>query len=126
MAHPNEETIRRAYAAINSGDLGAFASEFSDDAIWHGSEARVVGADAIAQLVGQLREASGGTLRVELHDVLANDDHAVALQTTRAERKGQSLVDRVVYVFHLREGRITEAWFSGDPSVQDSFWGEAR
>jgi ketosteroid isomerase-like protein len=55
--------------------------------------------------------------------VLANDDHAVALQIARAERNGRSLVDRVVYVFHLRDGKTAEAWFNGDPRVQDDFWG---
>jgi ketosteroid isomerase-like protein len=123
MAHPGEETIRRAYAAINAGDPTALASEFTRDAVWHGGESAITGADAIARLVGQLREASGGTLRIELHDVLANDEHAVALQTTRAEREGRSLVDRVVYVFHLRDGKIAEAWFNGDPRVQNDFWG---
>jgi uncharacterized protein len=124
MPHPNEQVIRRAYAAINRGDLGALSAEFTEDAIWHGSEAaQITGAEAIADLVGELREASGDSIRIELHDVLANDDHAVALQITRAERNGQSLVDRVVYVFHLRDGKIAEAWFNGDPRVQDDFWG---
>jgi len=123
MPHPNEQVIRRAYAAINRGDLAAISAEFTEDAIWHGSEAAISGAEAIADLVGALREASRGTLRIELHDVLANEFHAVALQVTRAERNGQSLVDRVVYVFHLRDGKIAEAWFNGDPRVQDDFWG---
>jgi ketosteroid isomerase-like protein len=59
---------------------------------------------------------------IELHDVLANDEHAVALQVTQAERGGRMLSDRVVYVFHLRNGKIAEAWFNGDPRVQDDFW----
>jgi ketosteroid isomerase-like protein len=123
MRHPNDQVIRRAYAAINRGDLAAFSAQFTEDAIWHGSGAQIIGAEAIADLVAKLREASGGTLRIELHDVLANDDHAVALQMTRAERNGRSLVDRVVYVFHLRDDKIAEAWFNGDPRVQDDFWG---
>jgi ketosteroid isomerase-like protein len=122
MAHPNEAVIRRLYDAINKGDLPAVAAEFTSDALWHGGEAVIAGSHAIAKLVGQLRKASGGTLRVELHDVLASDEHAVALQFTRAERHGRSLADRVVYVFHLRDGRISEAWFNGDPRVQEAFW----
>lgn len=122
MAHPNEQVIRRVYEAINAGDLDAFAAEFTPDAVWHGSGADIIGAQALGRLIGQLREASAGTLRVELHDVLANDDHAVALQITRAEREGRSLADRVIYVFHLRDGKFGEAWFNGDPRVQDEFW----
>ena len=122
MPHPNEAVIRRVYKAINSGNIAALVSEFDPDAVWHGSESAISGASAISALVAQLREASDGTLRIELHDVLANDEHAVALQITRAERRGRSLVDRVVYVFPLRDGRITDAWFHGDPRVQDAFW----
>ena len=122
MSHVHEQVIRRAYAALNRGDLGAFSAEFAPDAVWHGAGASITGAEAIGRLVGQLRELSGGTLQVELHDVLANDEHAVALQITRAERGGRSLADRVVYVFHVRDGKIAEAFFTGDPRVQDEFW----
>jgi len=122
MAHGNEAVVRRAYQAINRGDIEAFVREFTHDAVWHGAEARISGAQAIGNLVNQLRTASGGTLHIELHDVLANDEHAVALQVTQAERGGRMLSDRVVYVFHLRNGKIAEAWFNGDPRVQDDFW----
>jgi hypothetical protein len=36
MPHPDEETVRRAYAAINGRDLEGFVVEFADDAVWHG------------------------------------------------------------------------------------------
>jgi hypothetical protein len=45
-------------------------------------------------------------------------------QITRAERKGRRLADRVTCVFHLDRGKITEAWFNGDPRVQDEFWAD--
>jgi uncharacterized protein len=122
MTHTNEAVVRRAYDAINRGDSEAFVREFTQDAVWHGAGAQISGARAIGELVGQLRTASGGTLHIELHDVLANDEHAVALQVTQAERDGRILSDRVVYVFHLRNGKIAEAWFNGDPRVQDEFW----
>lgn len=73
-------------------------------------------------MVHQLIEASEGTLQIHLHDVLANDEHTVALQVTTAQRARRSLRDNVVYVYHLRDGRIVEAWFTGDPRVQDEFW----
>jgi len=124
MSHPNENLIRRAYEAVNRGDIQSFVAAFAADAVWHGSGgAQISGSQAIGDLVHRMREASGGTLHVELHDVLANDRHAVALQVTRAERDGRALADRVVYVFHVRDGEITEAWFNGDPGVQAAFWG---
>jgi len=122
MAHPDAEVVRRAYAALNRRDIEGFVEEFADDAVWHGSGSQVVGGRAIGAMVQQLVQAAEGTLHVELHDVLATDDHVVVLQVTRAERAGRHLADRVVYIFHLRNGKITEAWFNGDPRVQDEFW----
>jgi ketosteroid isomerase-like protein len=122
MPHPNEETVRRAYAAINARNVEGFIDEFADDAVWHGSGTEVRGKEAIGGIVSGLIEASGGTLDIELHDVLTNDELVAVLQITRAERKGRRLADRVIYVFHLDNGKITQAWFNGDPRVQDEFW----
>lgn len=122
MSHPSEAVVRRMYAAINDRDMDTLVAQFADDAVWHGGEAQIRGKEAIAQLVGELIEASEGTLHIDLHDVVANDEHVVALQSTTAERAGRRLADRVVYVFHVANGKIAEAWFSGDPRVQDEFW----
>jgi uncharacterized protein len=123
--HPNELVIRRAYEALDRDDMAGFAAMFARDAVLYGGEGlKVTGAERIAEMIWQLREMTNGTLRWDLHDVVANDDHAVALHTTRAERNGRLLVDRVVYVFHVQEGQIREAWFSGDPRVQTDFYGE--
>jgi uncharacterized protein len=122
MAHPNEHVVRRMYAAINERDMGGLLAAFAPDAVWHGAGVRVEGAESIAAMVGALVDASEGTLEVQLHDVVANDEHTVALQVTTAQRKGRSLRDAVVYVYHLRDGVIVDAWFTGDPGVQDAFW----
>jgi ketosteroid isomerase-like protein len=122
VPHPNEEVVRRAYAAINRGDIDGFVTEFAENAVWHGSGRTIEGREGIGALVAQLVDASGGSLRIDLHDVLANDKHAVVLQTTTAEREGRRLEDNVVYVFHVADGKIMEAWFNGDPRVQDEFW----
>jgi hypothetical protein len=37
-----------------------------------------------------LEITSPGTFRVEFHDVLANDEHAVALYVVRGEREGRT------------------------------------
>jgi ketosteroid isomerase-like protein len=53
---------------------------------------------------------AGGTASVELHDVLANDDHAANLFTLRGERAGKQLNENVVLIYHFRDGKITEIW----------------
>jgi ketosteroid isomerase-like protein len=55
--------------------------------------------------------------------VLANDEHAVALFTSRAERAGRQLNDNQVATYHIRDGKVSEVWVqSTDLYAQDEFW----
>lgn len=56
-------------------------------------------------LFGKLMEASGGTFRADIHDVLANDTHGVVLANVQAEKNGQVLTGREVHVWHVAAGR---------------------
>jgi hypothetical protein len=67
-------------------------------------------------------ELTGGTFRVELHDVLANDEHAVALYVARGERQGRTLEDKSVLVSHIGNGKFVETWqHSEDQYAADEF-----
>src|SRR2546430_13890793 len=95
MAHPNEELVRTGYTAFGSGDMDTLRRLFAPDIVWHSPGRNPVGGDyhgvdQVLQLFGRLFELTGGTLRLELHDVLANDDHAVALVKNPAERGGRA------------------------------------
>jgi ketosteroid isomerase-like protein len=129
MAHPNEDLLRAAFDDFGRGDLDGLRAKFSEDVRWNfpgrsqmaGSENGVDGALA---WLGRTFELSGGTIKTDVHDILANDTHAVALFTITAEREGRSLDDRTVGVYHVEGGRITEAWFNpGDQYATDEFWG---
>ena len=68
-------------------------------------------------------EVSGGTIRVELNNVVASDDLAVALTTVSAQRDGRALLDDAVQVFRIREGKATEVWtYPADLYKSDAFW----
>jgi len=129
MAHPNEDLVREGFAAFGRGDIDALRDRyFAGDIRWHVPGRGPVAGDyeGVAQVVeffGRLVELSGGTLRLELHDVLANDEHAVALYTVRAEREGRRLEDNTVNTFHMRDGRVTEVWTNTpDLYATDEFW----
>jgi uncharacterized protein len=67
-------------------------------------------------------ELTGGTFRSELHDVVANDEHAVSLFAARGQREGRTLDARNVLVTHVRNGKLGETWlFSGDQYAADEF-----
>jgi len=52
----------------------------------------------------------------EMHDILASDDHVVALATIRWRRNDndETFEDRVGQVFHLLDGQVVEVWTMGE------------
>ena len=81
------------------------------------------GFDQVLGFFGTLGERSVGTFRATLHDVVANDEHAVGLHSAEAEREGRHLHSRVALVLHVRDSKITEAWAHVlDLYENDAFW----
>jgi ketosteroid isomerase-like protein len=129
MAHPNEELARRGYAAFATGDMATLDELFADDIVWHVSGRSPMsgdfeGKEAVLAYFGRLAQETGGNFRIEIHDMLANDEHVVALTTANAERQGKSLENaKGVQIFHVRDGKLTESWFhSGDQYGDDEFF----
>jgi ketosteroid isomerase-like protein len=128
MAHPNEELLRRAFDAFAKGDVDTLREVTDQDAVWHTSGRSPLagdyrGVDAILGFFARVAELTGGTFRAELHDVVANDEHAVALYVSRGEREGRTLENRTVLVSHVRNGKFTETWVMGeDQYAADEFF----
>ena len=123
--HPNEDLLRREYDAFARDDVASLDEIFADDIVYHvpghnpfSGDYR--GKEAVFELFRQDRRAS---FRSEIHDILANDRHAVALTVVQGARQGRVLEDITVHVVHVIDGKITEAWFfSGDQAASDAFW----
>jgi uncharacterized protein len=129
MAHPNEDLTRAGIAAFQRGDLEALQSTyFAEDIVYHVSGRSPIagdyaGAAQVIALFVRLFELSDGTLSLDLHDVVAGDEHAVALYTLRAERAGKRLADNQVLITHIHDGKATESWIqAGDQYAEDEFW----
>ena len=128
MAHPNEELARRGYEAFSSGDLDALNEMFSEDVRWHTPGRSQIagdlqGRDAVYGQFAKIAELSGGTFSLSIHDVLANDEHAVVLVTATASREGKSFEDNQVHILHVSDGKVTEFWgHPGDQHKADEFW----
>jgi ketosteroid isomerase-like protein len=126
MAHPNEDLVRKGFAA-GPRDTDAQRNRYAEDIRYHipgrGPLAGVYeGIEQVLQMVARVFELTGGTFSMELHDVVANDEHAVALVTQHAERAGKQLTDNAVMVYHIRDGKITEIWtHSTDQYAADEF-----
>jgi hypothetical protein len=69
-------------------------------------------------------EISGGTFRIEVHTILADDEHGVALLVSSSSRGGRSIEIKDVHVFHLRDGKVVEFWdASTDQYSADELFG---
>ena len=92
MAHPNEDLVRKGYAAFGRGDTDALQRQFFAEHVCHHVPGRsplagdYQGVAQVLEWLGRQFELSGGTIRAEVHDVVANDEHAVSLVTVRGER----------------------------------------
>ena len=127
--HPNVALLRRGYEAFAKGDMATLTELWSEDAVWHAGSGNNplagdhMGRDAVFAAFAKVAELSGGTFRIELHDVLANDEHAVAMTRNTGNRQGKQLDSLDVALYHIRNGRVTEAWaFSQDQRAEDEFW----
>jgi ketosteroid isomerase-like protein len=56
------------------------------------------------------------TITADIHDVVANDDHAIALVNATGTRgEGRTLQYRTAEIVHVRDRKIVERWaFSDD------------
>ncbi|HEX5465692.1 MAG TPA: nuclear transport factor 2 family protein [Candidatus Limnocylindrales bacterium] len=112
--HPNEALVRALYAARERGDLEAVAGLLAPDIDWHEPYeylGHIRGRDAVLEALRETVAATHGSFRITLHDLLASDQHAVALVEWRAERDGRHLAGREVAVYHVDDGRVSEVWF---------------
>ena len=77
------------------------------------------GRDALWQWFVRLHEVTGGSFTLEDHDILATDDHVVALNVMSATMDGLPLRVQMANVMHFRDGRQQERWFH--PSDMSAF-----
>jgi ketosteroid isomerase-like protein len=129
MAHPNEDVVRESFAAFEGGDMDAARKYWTTDDFRYHVPGRSLlagdyeGQEQMLQFMARLAELTGGTFSGELHDVLANDEHAAVMMTIRGERAGKQLNHNVVLVYHFRDGKITEVWtHPTDLYAYDEFW----
>jgi len=115
MAHQNEEFARTASEALSKGDMETFLAQQADDVLVHfpgrgplAGEHR--GKEALAQMFQKQMEMLDGPPEIEIHDVLANDDHVVVLNRVKGTRKGQTLDQNQVVVIHPKDGKAAEVW----------------
>ncbi len=81
------------------------------------------GREAVFAAFAKTVELSGGSFKIELHDVLANYEHTVALTRATGSRQGRQLSSLDTDVYQMSNGTVTEFWsFAEDQRLTDELW----
>jgi uncharacterized protein len=117
--------LRGVIDAFVAGDMAGVEAAFDEDVTWHAPgtnrfSGQFRGRAAVLERLAQMREA-GISSRFDVHDVVTNDEHQVALVHLHLEvADGRRYDQPQVQVAHAREGRIVEFWtMNQDQAVLD-------
>jgi uncharacterized protein len=129
MTQPNEDLVRAANAAFGQGEVSVLQDQyFAEDIVWHVAGTGPLAGDyegiaRVMEVLDQISALAGGTVQLELHDVLVSNDHTVALVSISAQRSGKELQLNLVHVIHGANGKAAEMWtHSSDPAGAAEFW----
>jgi ketosteroid isomerase-like protein len=122
--HPNATILRDMADRMKAGDFEGASAVLSDDVEWHeiGRAEPTRGKQALAQ---RYTESVGDfEIKADLHDVVANDEHAVQLMNVTARRGDKTLEYRTAEIYHMTDGKVTARWaFSDDTAAIMEFFG---
>lgn len=119
--HPNAAQIRERFG---TGDLAEMADWLADDVVWHQIGAETLhGKQAVIDSMSAVGDAE---FSLQLHDVVANDDHTIALMEVSIGSGDQSFGYRTAEIYHINEdGKVTERWaFSDDTKAITDFFSQ--
>lgn len=126
--HPNELRLRDGYAAMARGDGKTLSAILSPDAVWSIPGKSPLagtyrGLTEIFAFWRRVAELGSGGMKLEVVDVLANDDRVVVFVVGRSKRKGLSLDERGLHVYEMKDGRaISGRFFYDDQDAYDNYW----
>jgi uncharacterized protein len=111
--HPNATLYRTAMTAMMSSDPSA-GDYFSDDLVWWqiGSPEPIRGKQNVMEAMSAY---AGVDFEVDIHDVVANDEHVVGLVEATVRTGDDVFTYRAAEIAHVKDGKFTERWaFSDD------------
>ena len=120
--HPNAARYRAAAKAMDEGRFDEVMDGVADDITWWeiGSDQPLKGKQALMESMGGMTEYD---IKADLHDVVANDEHVIALMNVTATKDGKSFQYRTAEIHHVKDGKITERWaFSDDTDAINKFF----
>lgn len=120
--HPNAALYRRIMDRFAEGDSTGFEESIADDVVWWqiGSPEPLRGKRAV---LDSMQGMEGVEFQVDVHDVLATDDHVVGLVSATVKIGDETFSYRTAEIAHVEDGKVTERWaFSDDTQAIIDFF----
>ena len=121
--------VRRAYAALDSGDMDELQQCFARDAVWHEPGENIYSGDRVGwpeirdEMLALLGPLSRGAFRAKLLDVAVGLEYVVAVHRGQGEHDGRILDSLSFLVVRVVRGRIQEVWSTyANQAEVDAFW----
>jgi ketosteroid isomerase-like protein len=121
------QLVRQGYDAFIAGDMEWLNEHLADSIVWHVPGNNVLSGDYRGKeevLSFFAKSVQAAIPSFDVHDVVASDDHTIALLNVRFTRQdiGQTFEGRAVQVFHIENGKALESWFMNeDQAAADAF-----
>jgi uncharacterized protein len=129
MIHRKATETRGVLDAVSAGNLEVLERQLGDDIVWHVGGAHPLYGDyrgraAVGEYLRRVAEATSGSLRLTVDDILASDHYVGIFLTATAHAGAVSLDTAMVEAVRLDdEGRWVEFWALADDQPQvDAFW----
>jgi ketosteroid isomerase-like protein len=115
MKHPNAVLLEKLYADFAKGDLQSVLNACADEVTFNvPGKSKIAGKftkkNFVQDFVMKLGELSNGTIRADIHDILASDRHAAVLATDQLVRGGKTIEFRSVHIWRFEGGKPV-AWY---------------
>ena len=128
MPHANALLLEKLYADFAKGDFESVLAVCADQITFQvPGKSRLSGkfdkSSFSKGFAAKMMELSGGTVQLEVHDILASDRHAAVLATDRLTRNGKAVEYRTVHIWRFENGKPV-AWYEypRDLYQYDTIW----
>jgi ketosteroid isomerase-like protein len=125
--HSDVDLVRQGYEAFRAGDTQRMDQLLADDVVWHvGGRSKLsgthTGKQEVMELFARQAQLFGGSPRIDVHDIVGNDDHVIAIGTASVDDPDGGTVEwHFANVFHVDNGQAKEVWgLADDTSTSDA------
>jgi uncharacterized protein len=128
MKHPHAQALEKLYTHLAQGEIQPAIDVCSEKMTYQvPGNSKLAGkydrTAFVRDFSGKLRELSGGTFKLEIHDILASDLHATVLASCKLVRDGKPAEFRTVHVWRFENGKPLAGYeYPRDLYQFDAFW----